>query len=677
MLNVTLPRLKRANISTTFYAISGDSLTHANGTYRFLHAALQNIDALRTEMAASQGQMKLILHREDLPAAPTPDTVHFVLSFEGGKPLEGRLENLRNFYCLGLRAMQITWNLRNELADGVKEERTGGGLTNFGEAVVREMERLGMVIDLAHISRAGWFDVLDVASGPVCCSHSTARRFITTSAPSTTSRSRLWLQTGGVLGVNAIATMVAKEPTLDKLVDHICHIADLVGIDHVGLGLGFRQGRWSALSGGRDFRRRREQAHPGIRERGRLINITECLLKRGFRKDDVSESAGRQFSSRAAGGAQAARSHDRIARRSRSGVRRRGVKSNMPDLRLSLALNDYVHTADIANGRVRAPGIDLTIVSLPFESVAMRFGANLEFDVAEYSLANYCAHLAEPRPSPMVALPVFTSRVFRHSSIYVNEASNIADAGDLAGRTVGIPQWSQTATVYVRGYLTHDAGVPLRSIRWVQAGVDQPGRRDGVQSYLPEGVTVTPRPDRTLSDLLASGEIDAAISARPPQCFMQGAPGVRRLFPDFRQEEERYFARTGIFPIMHVIAMRRPVYEANPWIARNLLDAFETAKRAGLARLRDIQTSHLPSAWATDEMERVHKLLFPDGDRWPYGLEPNRPTLEAFLAYAHEQGVTRRRLSCEELFPKEVSFEVRISTRARWGQLLIDSATGA
>ena len=131
-------------------------------------------------------------------------------------------------------------------------------------------------------------------------------------------------------------------------------------------------------------------------------------------------------------------------------------------------------------------------------------------------------------------------------------------------------------------------------------------------------------------------------------------------FADFRQEEERYFARTGIFPIMHVIAMRRPVYEANPWIARNLLDAFEAAKRAGLARLRDIQTSHLPSAWATDEMERVHKLLFPDGNRWPCGLEPNRPTLEAFLAYAHEQGVTRRRLSCEELFPKEVSFEVRI-----------------
>ena len=332
----------------------------------------------------------------------------------------------------------------------------------------------------------------------------------------------------------------------------------------------------------------------------------------------------------------------------------------MADLRLSLAINDYVHTADLANGRVRVPGIDLTIISLPFEAVAMRFGANLEFDVAEYSLANYCSRLAEPDGAPMVALPVFTSRAFRHSSIYINEASGIRIAKDLAGRRVGIPQWSQTATVYVRGHLMHDIGVPLDSIHWIQAGVDQPGRRDGVQSQLPKGVVMEPRPDRTLSDMLVSGEIDAAITARAPQCFRDGVPGVGRLFPNFREDEERYFAQTRIFPIMHVIAIRRPVYEANPWIARNLFDAFEAAKRAGLARLRDIQTSHLPTAWATEEMERVHALLFPDGNRWPYGLEPNRSTLEPFLAYCHEQGVTRRRLRCEELFPKEVLYEVRI-----------------
>jgi 4,5-dihydroxyphthalate decarboxylase len=331
----------------------------------------------------------------------------------------------------------------------------------------------------------------------------------------------------------------------------------------------------------------------------------------------------------------------------------------MADLRLSLAINDYVHTSDLANGRIKPAGIDLTVINLPFEQISMRFAATLEFDICEFSLANYCARISGSGPAPLVALPVFTSRVFRHSSIYINEASGIPTAADLRGRTIGIPQWSQTATIYVRGYLQHDVGVPLSSIRWVQAGVDQAGRRDAVQAKLPEGVTLEARPDKTLSDMLASGEIDAAITARPPRSFLEGAPGVRRLFPNFREEEERYFARTKIFPIMHIIAIRRPVYEANPWIVRNLLDAFEAAKRAALARLRDIQTSHLPFAWAPDEMERVHRLLFAAADPWPYGVEGNRETLAPFLTFCHEQGVTGRKLTPEELFPKEALFEVR------------------
>jgi len=332
----------------------------------------------------------------------------------------------------------------------------------------------------------------------------------------------------------------------------------------------------------------------------------------------------------------------------------------MSELRLSIALNDYIHTRDLADGRVRPNGIDLIVSNLSFEQAAFRFGANLEFDISEYSLANYCARLAAAQPSPIVALPVFTSRVFRHSSIYVAESSGIRDAKELAGRAVGIPQWSQTATVYVRGWLMHDVGVPMDSVRWVQAGVDEPGRRDPIRSRLPPGVRVEPRPDRTLSDMLVSGEIDVAITARPPRCFREGAPEVRRLFPDYREEEKRYFATSGIFPIMHVIALKRVVYEAHPWVARNLMDAFEAAKFSSLARLRDIQTSHLPTAWTSEEIESVHRLLFGDGEPWPYGLEPNRRTLEAFLAYCDEQGVTERRLKPEELFPREVTFEVRI-----------------
>jgi membrane dipeptidase len=295
ILNVTVPRLKRANISTTFYAICGDSLTHVRGTYRYLNSALENIDALREEIAASQDQMKLILYREDVPSAPTPETVHFVLSFEGGRPLEGRIENLRNFYCLGLRAMQITWNLRNELADGVKEERTGGGLSQFGRAVVSEMERLGMIIDLAHISRAGWFDVLAVASGPVCCSHSNCKKLHHHFRTVDDEQIKALAKSGGVLGVNAIATMVAAEPTLDKLVDHIVHIAELVGIDHVGLGLDFVKDDGPLYPEDEIFGVGQNKLIPNFENEDDLINITEHLLKRQFRENEITKILGGNF----------------------------------------------------------------------------------------------------------------------------------------------------------------------------------------------------------------------------------------------------------------------------------------------------------------------------------------------------------------------------------------------
>ena len=166
----------------------------------------------------------------------------------------------------------------------------------------------------------------------------------------------------------------------------------------------------------------------------------------------------------------------------------------MSDLRLSLAISDYIHTRDIADGRIKPVGIDLIINSLSFEQAAFRFGANREFHISEFSFANYCALLSGPK-ADLVALPVFPSRVFRHSSIYINERSGIRRAADLKGRRVGIPQWSQTATVYVRGYLQHDAGVPLDSVRWIQAGVDQVGRRDPIDARLPAGVVVETKPD--------------------------------------------------------------------------------------------------------------------------------------------------------------------------------------
>jgi 4,5-dihydroxyphthalate decarboxylase len=328
------------------------------------------------------------------------------------------------------------------------------------------------------------------------------------------------------------------------------------------------------------------------------------------------------------------------------------------DLRLSLAISDYIHTSDIVTGRIKPVGIELIVNSLPFEQAAFRFGANLEFDISEYSMANYCARVAAPDPAPMVALPVFPSRMFRHSSIYVNAAAGITSLKDLAGKKVGIPQWSQTATIYVRGYLMHHAGVPLSAVHWVQAGLDQAGRRDPVQSRLPQGVVVEQRPDNTLSAMLALGEIDAAITARPPRCFEAGDKRVKRLFVDYRTHDAAYFRQTGIFPIMHVLAMRRSVYEANRWIARNLFNAFEEAKRAAVERLRNLQTSYAPTAWAPHDFDEASRLIFPNSEPWPYGLEHNRATLDPFLAYCHEQGVAARKVTSDELFPKELLFEV-------------------
>jgi membrane dipeptidase len=239
--------------------------------------------------------MKMILYGDDLPDAPSPDILNIVMSFEGGRPLEGRIENLRNFYRLGLRSMQITWNLRNELADGVKEERTGGGLTHFGEAVVREMDRLGMVIDLAHISRPGWFDVLEVASGPVCCTHSNCKKIYHHFRTIDDEQIKALAQTGGVLGVNAIATMVSKDPTLDKLVDHISHIADLVGIDHVGLGLDFVKDDGPLYLEDEIFGVGENRLIPDFENEDDLPNITECLVRRGYSNEDITKVLGGNF----------------------------------------------------------------------------------------------------------------------------------------------------------------------------------------------------------------------------------------------------------------------------------------------------------------------------------------------------------------------------------------------
>lgn len=321
----------------------------------------------------------------------------------------------------------------------------------------------------------------------------------------------------------------------------------------------------------------------------------------------------------------------------------------MSRLRLTLALGDYDHTRDVAHGVVRPEGIDLNWIHLPVEEIFHRFLKYREWDVSELSFGKYVSLVAQDDRS-LVALPVFPSRVFRHSSIYVRPDGPVRVPADLAGKRIGIPEWAQTASIYTRGFIAHELGIPLTEVDWVQAGVNEPGRAEKVALELPPGVRYRAEPQRSLNEMLLAGELDAVLSARPPRGFDAGR--LARLYPDYRAAEEGYYRKTGIFPIMHVLALRREIFDANPWVAMNLLKAFEEAKRRSLARLGEITASHAPLAWIGDHVQRM-RALFGD-DPWPYGIEPNRPTLEAFVRFAHEQGVCRRAVAVEELFPAQV-----------------------
>jgi 4,5-dihydroxyphthalate decarboxylase len=334
------------------------------------------------------------------------------------------------------------------------------------------------------------------------------------------------------------------------------------------------------------------------------------------------------------------------------------VHNGSASVHLTMAVCDYDHIRDLVNGPVRADGIVLTpLVFESIEEITFRFLKNLEWDVSELSFGKYIA-LTSQGAAPMVALPVFPSRVHRHSAIYVRADRGIKTAKDLNGRTIGIPEWAQTAGIYVRGFLAEDYGVDLASVRWLQAGVNQPGRAEKVELNLPRGFRYEAKLESSLSGMLLSGEVDAVISARAPDAFAKGGGQVVRLFPDYRAEEERYFAKTKIFPIMHLITLRRAAFEQHPWIAMNLFKAFDEAKRRALERVRDFTCAHVPLPWAAAITDEIMQAQGPDP--YPYGIEASRPTLEAFCRYASDQGVTARRMTPEDLFPREVQASAKI-----------------
>ena len=326
-------------------------------------------------------------------------------------------------------------------------------------------------------------------------------------------------------------------------------------------------------------------------------------------------------------------------------------------LRLTLAIGEYDHVRDLCGGQVRADGITVAGLFLPTEEIFHRFLRYREWEISEVSFAKYVA-MRSAGDTSLTAIPVFPSRVFRHSSIYVRPDGPVRVPADLAGRKVGVPEWAQTAAVYSRGLLADNYGVDLRSIDWMQAGVNQAGRAEKVKLKLPDGLRLTPRPETSLDDMLHAGEVDAVLSAHPPDSFEAGHPGIVRLFADPAAEERAYYKATGIYPIMHVVALRTAVLQRFPWVAMNLFVAFDAAKRRSQYRLSEYTASRVPLPWVPAQVAEAKALFGPDP--FPYGLEPNRVTLEAFLRWAQEQGVTQRAMTPEELFAPETLTRVRI-----------------
>ncbi len=321
----------------------------------------------------------------------------------------------------------------------------------------------------------------------------------------------------------------------------------------------------------------------------------------------------------------------------------------MADLALTLGVGDYEHTRDLVSGDVRAEGIALTGVRTPIEELLYRFIRHREWEVSEMGLGPYASLLSRGHDG-MVGLPVFTSRTFRHGALYVRTDADIRTPADLAGKRIGVPEWAMTAAIYTRALLAQGYGVDLRGIRWFQAGVNEPGRADKMNLSLP-GWSITPMPHRSLSEMLLAGDLDAFVSARAPTPFAAGDPRIRRAFDDVFGAEQAWWASEQVFPIMHLIVLRRDAYEANRWIALNLFKAFEEAKRRALVRLADVNCSYLPLPWATHHVGIARDAM--GDDPWPYGIEANRRTLEYFCAAAHDQNVCARRLSVEELFAPE------------------------
>ena len=329
----------------------------------------------------------------------------------------------------------------------------------------------------------------------------------------------------------------------------------------------------------------------------------------------------------------------------------------MSRLHLSFACWNYDRTRALKDGSVEVDGIDLNYLDLPVEETFFRMARFREFDLAEMSLSSYCVSLHRPE-RPFVALPIFPSRFFRHSCIYVNAAAGIREPLDLIGKRIASPEYQMTAPVWIRGILAEHHGVPVEG-DYLFGGEEQTGRVEKMKIELPPSIRVRPiGPTQTLSSMLRDGHIDALYTARMPSSFRSGDGKVRRLFENYAEIELAYWRKTGIFPIMHTVVMRREVYEANRWIAQSLTKAFIAAQRRTYEDLAETAALKAMLPWLNAHVEEARREM--GEDWWPYGVEKNRKTLDTFTRYHFEQGLSARKLDVEELFAPESLESFRI-----------------
>ena len=330
----------------------------------------------------------------------------------------------------------------------------------------------------------------------------------------------------------------------------------------------------------------------------------------------------------------------------------------MARLPITIATSDYDRVRALIDGRVGVEGCEVNYLPMTVEECFHRAYFHGEFDVAEIGLSPFLIAVSRGSAS-YVALPAFVSRTFRHSAIYIRCDRGIEGPADLRGRRIGVPEYQQSAALWVRGFLQDDHDIAARDIDWVQGGLEQFGRKDKFPLNLPPGFPLTSAAEgRSLSSLLAAGEIDAVISARAPSCFLGGHPAVRRLYADHRAVEQQYYARTGLFPVMHAIGIRRSLAERHPWLAASVYKAFVEAKRLAEDDLAEMTALKIGLPWVTAELEDTRRIMGPDF--WPYGVEPNRKVLETMLRYSFEQGLTVRHLRIEDVFAAQTMEAVHV-----------------